>query len=172
MIRALFLSILMALPVPAFAQAALTTLETTPKSLFFAGRCLAPVMLREPVSTKDLREIPTQFATPHLYGRDGTVWHGADDSVVLVVLDEGASCGINVFDEDLEEVRRFMDYWLTREDSPFSEITEETTASGDIRITYEGFCEECGFFMHAQALHLKEAQFTIYRVFATLPEKT
>jgi len=148
-----------------------TDLDATPKSLFFAGRCLAPVMLREPVNTKDLREVPTTFAVPHLYGQSGTVWHGLDESVYLINLDEGASCGVNVFDEDMQDVQEFMTYWLERDDTPFSESATETMDTGDVRISYEGFCESCGFFIHAQALWLKESRFTIYRVFATLPEK-
>ncbi|MEM6310465.1 MAG: hypothetical protein AAF754_10480, partial [Pseudomonadota bacterium] len=100
---ALSFVILIGLTAPVQADEILT-LDKTPKSLFFAGRCLAPVLLREEINTKDLREMPTQFAVPHLYGKSGKVWHGEDDTIVLVQLDEGASCGINVFDEDLPEV--------------------------------------------------------------------
>lgn len=168
-----WLSVLLAVVMAFPAQAqGLTDLETTPKSLFFAGRCLAPILLREEVSTKDLREMPASFAVNHLYGQDGRVWYGEDDSVVLIELSEGASCGINVFDEDLPEVERFMEYWLTREDSPFRDSTSETLASGDVRISYDGFCKPCGYNVHARALWLRESRFTLYRVFATLPEKT
>ena len=160
------LALMMALPAQAF-----TDLDAMPKSLYFAGRCLAPVLLREEINTKDLREMPATFAVNHLYGQDGKVWHGDDDRVVLIEL-EGASCGINVFDEDLEEVERFMAYWLTREDSPFTDVSTETLESGDVRISYDGFCEACGYFVHARALWLRDSRFTIYRVFATLPEKS
>ena len=158
----------LALPFPALA---LTDLDSTPKSMFFAGRCLAPVMLREEVNPKDLREMPTTYAVQHLYGKSGKVWHGDDDSVVLVDLEEGASCGVNVFDEDLEDVEEFLTYWLERDDSPFSDIQTETLDNGDVRISYDGFCEDCGFNVHARALWVKNARFTIYRVYATLPEK-
>ena len=154
------------------AGRAITDLETTPKSLLFAGRCLAPVLLREPVNTKDLREMPAGFAINHLYGQDGRVWYGSDDSVVFIELHEGASCGINVFDEDLAEVERFMAYWLTRDDSPFTDSATETLATGDVRISYDGYCDACGYHVHARALWLRDSRFTIYRVFATLPEKT
>ncbi|MEO0634399.1 MAG: hypothetical protein AAFY52_09790 [Pseudomonadota bacterium] len=170
MIRAWLAALLLIWPLAGAAQD-MTGLDTTPKSLFFAGRCLAPVLLREPVNTKDLREMPTTFAAAHLYGKDGKVWHGTSDDIVLVELAEGASCGINVFDEDLETVETFMTYWLERDDSPFDESTVETLESGDVRISYDGFCETCGFRVHARALWVREAQFTIYRVYATLPEK-
>jgi hypothetical protein len=160
---------LILLPWPAWAM---LDLETTPKSLFFAGRCLAPVLLREPVNTRHLQEMPASVAVDHLYGKTGRVWYGDDDSVVLVDLEEGASCGVNVFDEDLPEVERFLDYWLTRDESPFSDRKTEVLESGDVRISYDGFCEACGFNVHARALWLKESRFTIYRVFATLPEKS
>lgn len=150
----------------------LSNLDSTQKSLFFGARCLAPVMLREPINTKDLREMPVTHAVNHLYGKSGKVWFGVDDSMVLVELDEGASCGVNVFDESYEEVETFMAYWLERDDSPFTEIAAETLASGDKRISYDGFCEKCGFNVHARALWIAASQFTIYRVFATLPEKS
>ncbi|MEO1732482.1 MAG: hypothetical protein AAFR45_02460 [Pseudomonadota bacterium] len=157
---------------PLAAQAfPISDLEKTPKSQFFAGRCLAPILLREEVSTKDLREMPVMSAVPHLYGQSGTVWYGPDENVVLVDLDAGASCGINVFDEDLAEVEAFMAYWLERADSPFTEMSTEMLAGGDVRISYDGFCEACGYHVHARAIWVREAQFTIYRVFATLPEK-
>ncbi|WP_134643056.1 hypothetical protein [Pseudaestuariivita atlantica] len=164
-VSAFLLSALMA--VPAAAQVA--DLETTPKSLFFAGRCMAPVMLREDISTKDLRQLPVQAAVPHLFGEDGEVWQGLDPSVLLVKL-QGANCGINVFDEELPEVEAFMDYWLDREDSPF-ELTERKETDQAVTLLYDGFCESCGFNVHARALHLKADRFTVYRVFATLPEK-
>jgi hypothetical protein len=163
----LLLAGLLALPAQAFID-----LDTTPKSLMFAGRCLAPVLLREPVNTKDLREMPVASAVNHLFGKSGRVWHDADDSVVLVELDEGASCGINVFDEDREDVEGFMAYWLERDDSPFTESAVETLDAGNVRITYKGFCADCGFHVHASAVWIKEARFTIYRVVATLPEKS
>lgn len=168
--KAKFLTILAAVLLPLQAMAFID-LDSTPKSMFFAGRCMAPVLLREPVNTKDLREMPVTYAVPHLYGKDGRVWYGDDDSLVLVELDEGASCGINVFDEDLEDVEAFMTYWMEREDSPFTESTIETLEGGDVRISYDGFCETCGYHVHARAIWVKEARFTIYRVFATLPEK-
>jgi hypothetical protein len=152
--------------------AARLDVESSTKSLYFAGRCLAPVLLREDVNTKDLREMPQTVAVQHLYGQSGKAWYGIDESVILIELDEGASCGINVFDEDLPDVEQFMEYWLTRDDSPFTDITQETTARGDVRILYSGFCESCGYHVHAHALWLREARFTIYRVFATLPERT
>lgn len=166
---AMSLALVSAMPRPALA---ITDLETTTKSLFFAGRCLAPILLREPTNTKDLREMPVAFAMHHLYGQDGSVWHGEDENVVLVDLAEGASCGINVFDEDLGTVEDFMSYWMDREDTPFTETATETLESGDVRITYDGFCDACGYHVHVRALWLKEPRFTIYRVFATLPEKT
>lgn len=150
---------------------ALTDLDSTTKSLFFAGRCMAPVLLREPINTKDLREMPASFAVNHLYGQSGRVWHGITDDVVLIELDEGASCGVNAFDEDFDDVDTFMTYWMEREDSPFTERKQETLGAGDIRISYDGFCEACGYHVHARVLWIKEARFTIYRVFATLPEK-
>lgn len=165
------LSLILALAMP-FQAFGFTDLDTTTKSLYFAGRCLAPVLLREDVNTKDLREVPPVFAVQHLYGQSGRAWHGADDSVILIELDEGASCGINVFDEDLPEVEEFMTYWLTRDDSPFTEVNKETLSTGDVKISYDGFCEVCGYFVHAQALWLKDSRFTVYRVFATLPEKS
>lgn len=168
--RVKLLAVLMMLAMPAQADDILA-LDQTPKSLFFAGRCLAPVLLREEINTKDLREMPATYAVPHLYGKSGKVWHGEDDSMVLIELDEGASCGINVFDEDLPEVEEFMTYWLTREDSPFTDTNTATLENGNVRISYDGFCESCGYHVHARALWLKDSRFTIYRVFATLPEK-
>ncbi len=171
MIKQALIAVLLAVvPLPLWSFA-ITDLEATPKSMFFAGRCLAPVLLREEVNTKDLREMPVTHAVHHLYGKSGTVWYGDDDRVVLVALDEGASCGINVFDEDLPEVEAFMAYWLEREDSPFTDVSTETLASGDVQISYDGFCESCGYHVHARALWVREAQFTIYRVYATLPER-
>lgn len=158
-------------PVIAPAQS-LDEREASPKSQFFAGRCLAPVLLREPVNTKFLTEMPAEFAANHLYGQEGKVWFDIDDSIVLVELDEGASCGVNAFDEDLTEVEDFMAYWLTRDDSPFTDVNVRTLETGDVRVEYDGFCEACGYHVHARALWFKDARFTIYRVFATLPEKT
>lgn len=162
-------ALMMALPGPAMAQG-LTELDRTPKSLFFAGRCMAPVMLREEVSTKDLRQLPPVAAVPHLFGEAGEVWQGGDPNLLLVKLEAGAACGINVFDEELAEVERFMDYWLIRDDSPFA-FTERKETEQATTLIYDGFCEECGFNVHARALHLKADRFTVYRVFATLPEK-
>ncbi|NRB04351.1 MAG: hypothetical protein HRU30_13935, partial [Rhodobacteraceae bacterium] len=124
---AMLAALVMALPVPGQA---FTDLDSTPKSLFFAGRCLAPILLREEVNTKDLREMPQTFAVNHLYGKSGKVWFGETDDVILIELDEGASCGINVFDEDLAEVEEFLTYWLERDDSPFSERNVETLDGG------------------------------------------
>ena len=165
------LSLLLMLALPAQAEE-LLDLDSTPKSLFFAGRCLAPVLLREPINTKDLREMPSIHAVGHLAGKSGRVWHGENDDVVLIELDEGASCGINVFDEDLPEVEDFMAHWLTRDDSPFTDIATETLEGGNVRISYDGFCDSCGYHVHARALWLKDSRFTLYRVFATLPEKS
>jgi len=156
------------MPLPSFA---LLDLDNTTKSLYFAGRCMAPVLLREQVNTKDLREMPVTAAVPHLYGQEGRVWFGGDESVVLIELAEGASCGINVFDEDLDTVKTFMSYWMDRDDSPFTEINTEVRENGDVHLIYDGFCEDCGYHVHARAYWIKEAQFTLYRVFATLPEK-
>lgn len=162
----LFAALFTALPAFAYLE-----LDKTTKSLYFAGRCMAPVLLREPVNTKDLREMPVQAAVPHLYGQDGKVWFGPDQNVVLVELSAGAACGINVFDEGLEEVEVFMEYWMTREDSPFSEMRTDVLDNGDVHLQYDGFCEGCGYHVHARAYWSKAANFTIYRVFATLPEK-
>ena len=140
--------------------------------MFFAGRCLAPVLLREEINTKDLREVPATYAVPHLYGKSGTVWHGENQNILFIAFDEGASCGVNVFDEDLDEVEAFMAYWLERDDSPFTETTSDVLSYCDVRITYDGFCESCGYHVHARAIWVREARFTIYRVFATLPERT
>ena len=155
---------------PAVSAQVLTGLDDTPKSLFFAGRCMAPVMLREEVSTKDLRELPVSYAVPHLFGEDGTVWQGSDADLLLVKLYAGAACGINVFDEPLREVEAFMDYWLIREDSPFA-LSERKEDAQSVTLIYDGFCETCGFNVHARALWLKDSQFSIYRVFATTPER-
>ncbi len=155
-------------PLPSFAY---LDLDKTTKSLFFAGRCMAPVLLREPVNTKDLREMPVQAAVPHLYGQDGKVWFGPDEAVVLVELSAGTSCGVNVFDEGLDEVEVFMGYWMGRDDSPFTDMTRDVLDNGDVHLKYDGFCEGCGYHVHARAYWVKAAQFTIYRVFATLPEK-
>ncbi len=164
-------AVLWAAGTAALAQTApLTDLDTTPKSLFFAGRCMAPVMLREDVSTKDLRQLPDVAAAPHLFGEAGEVWQGSDPGLLLVKLNAGAACGINVFDEDLGEVEDFMKYWLIRDDSPF-EFTERKETEAAVTLIYDGFCEQCGFNVHARALHLKADQFTVYRVFATTPEK-
>ena len=165
----LLLILALLLPLPSVAS---TDLEESPKSLFFAGRCLAPVLLREPVNTKFLTEMPVTFAVNHLYGQSGKVWFGDDDSVVLLEFDEGTSCGVNAFDEDLDEVEAFMAYWLTRDDSPFTDVNVRTLESGDVRVEYDGFCEACGYHVHARALWLRKDRFTLYRVFATLPEKT
>ena len=165
-VKAFLLTALLASP----AAAQVADLETTPKSLLFAGRCMAPVMLREDISTKDLQELPAQAAVPHLFGEDGEVWQGLDPSVLLVKL-QGAHCGINVFDEDLSEVEAFMSYWLDREDSPFA-FTERKETDQAVTLIYDGFCESCGFNVHARALHLVADRFTLYRVFATTPEKT
>lgn len=165
------LAICLALIWTPIASLAFTDLDSTPKSAFFAGRCLAPVLLREDVNTKDLRELPTTVAVQHLYGASGRVWYDGDDSLVFVELDAGAACGINVFDEDLDEVEAFMAYWLERDDSPFTDRATETLGNGDVRISYDGFCEACGYHVHARAIWVREAQFTIYRVYATLPEK-
>ncbi|MGR3492140.1 MAG: hypothetical protein ACU0DW_08785 [Shimia sp.] len=154
---------------PTAAQ--LTDLDATEKSLFFAGRCMAPILLREAVSTKDLRQLPPPRAVAHLYGQQGTAWEGSDDRLILVDLEVGAACGVNVFDEDESEVAFFLDYWLTREDSPFT-FTDRTETEDRVTFAYDGFCEECGFNVHARAVWLREAEFTIYRIYATTPERT
>ncbi|MGR3468026.1 MAG: hypothetical protein ACU0CI_09110 [Shimia sp.] len=163
MIRALILSLLVATP-----ATAMTDLDATPKSLFFAGRCMAPILLREDVSTKDLRQFPAPAALPHLFGEAGTAWYGEEDDLILVDLEAGAACGVNVFDEVEADVRPFMDYWLIRDDSPFA-FTERREDDQTLTLLYDGFCAACGFNVHARAVHLKADRFTIYRVFATTP---
>ncbi|MGR3502183.1 hypothetical protein [Pseudaestuariivita sp.] len=166
-VKAILMAALMALPV---RGAAFMDLDSQPKSMFFAGRCMAPVLLREEISTKDLKQVPDAAAFPHLFGERGTVWHGDDPSLLLVKLDAGAFCGINVFDEELEDVEAFMSYWLDREDSPF-EFTERKETDETVTLIYDGFCDDCGFNVHARALYLKADKFTVYRVYATTPEK-
>ena len=151
------------------AMAAATVDETSDKSLFFAGRCMAPVLLGKDVFIDGLGEMPHTQGAAHLYGAPGQVYYGESETVLLI-RHKNTSCGVNVFDETFEDVTSFLTHWLERPESPFTLTENVELDDGNRRVAYDGHCTECGFDVHARALWFKDANFTIYRLFATKPE--
>jgi len=144
-------------------------IESSEKSLMFAGRCMSQMFLGAPPDVTRLNQMPDDVAAGHLFGSAGAVYYGVDDRYVMIV-HKPTNCGVNAFDETAEEMTAFFEFWLEREDSPFALTESSTDENGNVRISYDGHCTECGFDVHARGYWFKEEQFTIYRLYATKPE--
>lgn len=144
-------------------------IERSEKSLMFAGRCMAQMMTGEVPDHDGLKEMPAEPAMGHLFGSKGQVFYGDDDRYVMIV-HKPTHCGVNAFEESAEQMRAFLSHWLERSQSPFKKTEDTVEDSGNVRVSYDGHCTECGFDVHARGYWFKTEEFAIYRVFATKPE--